>query len=72
MLPREFEPRAGDDEVENFELWPIAQVIHSLADLDDRRWKPNVAVVVIDMLIRKGLVRPEAEGYAEILRALRS
>ena len=38
-------------QVESFILWKMSDVIKSLA-ADNTDWKPNVAVVIIDMLLR--------------------
>jgi len=69
-VPADFSPVANDGEVDSFELWPIRDVIRSLVD-DNDDWKPNVAVVIIDMLVRRGLLRPEETGYIDLVRSLR-
>lgn len=70
-MPATFVPSSNDGEVESFALWDIRDVIASLvADNDD--WKPNVAVVIIDMLVRRGLIAPENVGYVELVRSLRT
>eukprot|EP00931_Biecheleriopsis_adriatica_P028448 TRINITY_DN16958_c0_g1_i2.p1 TRINITY_DN16958_c0_g1~~TRINITY_DN16958_c0_g1_i2.p1 ORF type:complete len:273 (+),score=49.21 TRINITY_DN16958_c0_g1_i2:451-1269(+) len=69
-LPSNFEPTAADGEVESFSLWKVEDVIESIAaDNDD--WKPNVALVIIDMLVRRGLVSPDERGYVDLVRSLR-
>lgn len=70
-LPAQFKPAANDGEVESFELWDMPRVIENLAS-DNDDWKPNVALVIIDMLVRRGLVAPEQPGYIELVRSLRS
>ncbi|CAK0817349.1 unnamed protein product [Prorocentrum cordatum] len=70
ILPESFVPAASDGEVESFELWSIAKVIESIADVNDH-WKPNVALVIIDMLVRRGLIAPDEPGYVGLVRALR-
>ena len=67
-LPADFEPRNLDGEVESFHLWPMAQVIETVRDTD--RFKFNCALVVIDLLIRRGLITPDHPDYVEILRGL--
>ena len=69
-IPEDFWPRPGDDEVEDFMLWPIEEVRQRLAETED--FKFNVALVIIDFLIRHGIVGPEEPGYQEILYCLRS
>lgn len=69
-LPEDFTPVANDGEVESFDLWDIERVIDSLASESDD-WKPNVALVIIDMLMRRGLLSPEQTGYVELAHSLR-
>jgi len=69
-LPKGFKPIANDGEVESFDLWDIEKVINSLAS-DSKEWKPNVALVIIDMLIRRGYLTPEESGYVELVGSLR-
>ena len=49
-LPEDFVPRAGDDEVAGFELWPIARVMRTVRDTDD--FKFNVNLVLLDLFAR--------------------
>jgi len=70
-LPVGFTPVVNDGEVESFELWDLQRVIDSLAS-DTQEWKPNVALVIIDMLVRRGFLPPEEAGYVEIVRSLRA
>jgi 8-oxo-dGTP pyrophosphatase MutT (NUDIX family) len=63
-LPEDFCPRAADGEVEAFELWPIAAVLQEVRDTD--RFKFNVNLVLIDLLLRQGLI---VGREAEVLRA---
>ncbi len=44
-----------DGEVESFELWPLARVLEAMADGDE--FKFNVNLVLIDLFLRRGLVR---------------
>ena len=53
-LPEWFTPTANDGEVAGFELWPIGRVIEAVHATDD--FKFNVAVVLIDLFIRLGLI----------------
>jgi 8-oxo-dGTP pyrophosphatase MutT (NUDIX family) len=58
VLPPDFTPVAADGEVEAFELWPIALVAETVARTDD--FKFNVNLVLIDLLIRRGLISGSA------------
>jgi len=53
-LPADFVPRAGDGEVESFELWPIERVFETVRDTD--AFKFNVNLVLIDLFQRLGMV----------------
>ncbi|MEK7245772.1 MAG: DUF4743 domain-containing protein [Pseudomonadota bacterium] len=67
-LPEDFAPDNTDGEVESFHLWPIERVIETVRDTDD--FKFNCALVVIDFLIRRGLIAPDHPDYVELLRGL--
>lgn len=69
-VPADWRPQPQDDEVEHFELWPIAQVIERLQRTDD--FKFNVGLVLVDFLMRHGYLQPAAPGYERIARLLRS
>jgi 8-oxo-dGTP pyrophosphatase MutT (NUDIX family) len=58
VLPPDFTPVAADGEVEAFELWPIELVAETVARTDD--FKFNVNLVLIDLLIRRGLISGSA------------
>ena len=64
VLPEDFTPRPADGEVENFALWPLAEVFERVSSSDD--FKFNVNLVLIDLFIRFGLVAGED---AAVLRA---
>jgi 8-oxo-dGTP pyrophosphatase MutT (NUDIX family) len=68
-LPADFEPRNVDGEVETFELWPADRVAASIRDTDD--WKFNVNLVLIDFLIRHGLIGPDNPEYLSLCHGLR-
>lgn len=62
-LPEDFVPRPADGEVAGFTLWPAPAVLERLRGTDD--FKFNVALVLIDLFLRLGLIDPEgAEGRA--------
>ena len=58
-LPDGFIPHPADGEVEEFFLWPIARVAEAIRDTDD--FKFNVNLVLIDLLLRYGVL-PQAAG----------
>ncbi|KAL4893778.1 NUDIX hydrolase domain-like protein [Aspergillus ambiguus] len=61
-------PRPADDEVEEFRLWGVEEVV---AALRRGEFKPNSAVVVVDFLVRHGVLTPENEpDYIEIVTRL--
>jgi 8-oxo-dGTP pyrophosphatase MutT (NUDIX family) len=68
-LPEDFEPRNSDGEVAEFARWPLAEAAARVRDSDD--FKFNVALVIIDFLVRHGALRPEEPDYLAILRGLR-
>ncbi len=69
-VPEGFNPKPSDDEVDHFMLWPIEEVRRRLEETED--FKFNVALVIIDFLIRHGLLGPEDPGYQEIQHCMRS
>jgi 8-oxo-dGTP pyrophosphatase MutT (NUDIX family) len=69
-LPEGFCPIPADGEVESFELIAIEDVMRSIADAPDD-WKPNVALTLIDLFVRRGHISPDREGYLELTRSLR-
>lgn len=69
-VPADFAPRNTDGEVECFMLWPAAQAAAGVRDGSE--WKFNVNLVVIDFLIRHGLIDADSEpGYLELVQGLR-
>lgn len=69
-LPAEFEPRNTDGEVESFELLPIARVADIVRETFE--FKFNCSLVIIDFLIRHGLIDADSEsGYMELCLGLR-
>jgi hypothetical protein len=67
-LPESFTPHNADGEVDSFHLWPIERVIATVRDTDD--FKFNCALVVIDFLIRRGLIAPDHPDYVDLARGL--
>lgn len=68
-LPIGFTPQNTDGEVEKFMLLPIDKVMQIVRDTDD--FKLNCNLVVVDFLVRHGLIGPEHEDYLEIATGLR-
>ncbi len=68
VLPADFEPRNTDGEVDSFELWPMEKVTARLAETDD--FKFNVALVIIDFMVRRGLIGPDDPDYMAIVDGL--
>jgi len=71
-LPPSFQPVPTDGEVEEFFLWSMDEVKASMAPDFSDPIKPNCYPVIIDYLLRVGEVSPEAPGYLDVLRELRS
>lgn len=69
-LPEDFEPSCTDGEVAGFELLPVEAV----ADIvqKSQEFKLNCNLVIIDFLVRHGLISPEHPDYLEIIQRLRS
>ncbi|XP_044534154.1 nudix hydrolase 20, chloroplastic-like [Gracilinanus agilis] len=56
QVPEDFTPQVGDGEAQEFYLWPLDKVqeaVHSGG------FKPNCALVVVDFLLRHGLLHPD-------------
>ena len=68
-VPADFVPRNTDGEVAEFLRLPLPKVARHVHDGDD--FKFNVALVMIDFLIRHGALGPEDPDYIAILRGLR-
>lgn len=68
LLPPEFAPVNSDGEVAEFELWPLARVKSTLAESEDFLF--DVALSLIDFLIRHGVVGPADPDYIEIAEGL--
>ena len=68
-LPSDFVPANNDGEVEAFYCWPVEQVMTIVRDSDD--FKFNCALVIIDFLIRRGVIEPEHPEYLELISGLR-
>lgn len=69
QLPAGFQPANTDGEVEEFLLLPIDEVARRIRETDE--FKLNCNLVVIDFLVRHGLLPPEHPEYLEITTGLR-
>ena len=68
-LPHEFVPQNTDGEVDGFYLWPVEQVASVVRYSTE--FKFNCSLVVIDFLIRHGVLPPEHHDYLALLAGLR-
>ena len=68
-LPMDFTPRNTDGEVEAFMRLPLAEVAALVHDTDE--FKLNCNLVIIDFLIRHGLLPPDHDDYLSLVSGLR-
>ncbi|HEY4136748.1 MAG TPA: DUF4743 domain-containing protein [Alphaproteobacteria bacterium] len=68
-LPADFTPRPNDGEADGFELWPIEKVRDTVRGGFD--FKFNCNLVIIDFLIREGLIGPDDPDYLALVAGLR-
>jgi isopentenyldiphosphate isomerase len=68
-LPADFTPRNTDGEIAEFYLWPIERVAGIVRDT--REFKFNCNLVVIDFLIRHGIIPPDHPDYVALCQGLR-
>ena len=68
-LPADFVPANRDGEIGRFDVLPAEEVLAMLRESDD--FKPNCALVVIDFMVRHGLLRPDEPDYLAVLAGLR-
>jgi hypothetical protein len=68
-LPADFTPRNTDGEIAEFYLWPLEQVAEIVRDT--REFKFNCNLVVIDFLVRHGVIPPDHPDYVAICQGLR-
>lgn len=69
-LPTAFAPHNTDGELSGFELLPIGAVMDLVRETDE--FKFNCSLVVIDFLIRHGMIGPEHPEYLDLVAGLRS
>ncbi len=67
-LPADFIPANTDGEVSDFYLMPVAEVAEIVRESDE--FKLNCNLVIIDFLMRHGIISPEDLDYLEIAQGL--
>lgn len=67
-LPEDFQPVCTDGEVQEFMLLPIEEVMRLVRDTEE--FKPNCNLVIIDFLIRHGVITPDEPDYALLIDGL--
>ncbi len=67
-LPADFVPRNTDGEVEEFLLLPLEEVARIVHETDE--FKLNCNLVIIDFLVRHGVIGPDDPDYLEIVTGL--
>lgn len=68
-LPPAFVPAPHDDEIAEFMLMPIEEVAALVRDTE--QFKFNCNLVIIDFLLRHGLIDPHHPDYLDIAKGLR-
>jgi len=68
ILPSSFKPVCSDGEVGEFYLWPLDEVARVVRETDE--FKPNCNLVVIDFLLRHGLITSDHPEFAELSSGL--
>lgn len=71
-LPVDFKPRPVDGEVESFELQTLDWVVKKVSSGGSTGYKPNCNIVIIDFLIRHGIIPSDAPHYLELVGMLRT
>ena len=69
-VPADFVPRNTDGEIDRFTLMPVAEVAARVRDTLD--FKLNVNLVIMDFMVRHGVLSPDTEpSYVKIVQGLR-
>ena len=71
QLAPSFIPQPNDGEVEKLELLPVNEVMETVKNFPSA-FKYNCNLVVIDFLIRKGLIDQNYKHYQKLVKGLRS
>jgi 8-oxo-dGTP pyrophosphatase MutT (NUDIX family) len=67
-LPEDVIPKPGDDEVEEFYLWSVEEVQEAMRRGE---FKPNCSLVVLDFLVRHGILTEANErDFIEVVSRL--
>lgn len=69
-LPEGFTPRNTDGEIDEFYLWPAARVAKVVEETQE--FKFNCNLVIIDFLLRHGLIPPDHPDYIALNQGLRT
>ena len=69
-LPSSFIPLPNDNEVEKFDLVPVETVIETIKNRP-YMFKYNCNLVIIDFLIREGLINEDLENFNKLVERLR-
>lgn len=69
FLPVDFQPQNTDGEVAEFQLMPVAEMLHRLKTGDEFMY--DIALAKIDLLIRHGIIGPDEPDYLSLLAGLR-
>ena len=67
-MPEDVLPKPGDDEVEEFILMGVDEVRKRM---EAGEFKPNVCPVLVDFLVRHGVILEDEKGYIDICARLR-
>jgi len=65
-----FEPIPADGQMHHFALWPVDELRGLVSET--RYIEPNSALVIIDFLVRHGMIAPSEPDYLELVYRLRS
>ena len=68
-LPSTFIPHCTDGEVAGFYCWPVDEVARVVRETE--RFKPNCNLVIIDFLLRHGVIGADDENYLTIQNELK-
>jgi hypothetical protein len=68
-LPADFTPENTDGELSDFYLLPVEEVAALVRDTEE--FKFNCNLVIIDFLLRHGIIPPEHPDYLDLLKGLR-
>ena len=67
-VPHDFVPKAMDGEVGSFTLFTIEEIKKKIVT---EEYKPNCAMIIVDFLIRRGLITVENEpNYLDIISGM--